>query len=379
MSCGRPKCRAAARASAATLAAPPRRSALAAGKRGWTSPSARRPVVAIGTCIRCFGTMRRSTIVPARSTSQVSASASPDTSAEPSPCTALTTATPRRPETGSALNATPAARGATMRCTITAGARRRRQAVLAAVGENPSAEAGRQTARTRSGTSAGGTFRKLSSCPANECCGAVLVAGRRSDGHELAVGRRVAARPRITAASMRSRERHGLEHASERGRRRMAVRARSAAPASGSRRTRRRTTRTIRHRAARRVAARASAGPCRRRAATRRPPPAPRIQHHRSTATVVMRQRRGAEAEVHQQASRRRTSARSTLPLPGVAPRERHDGDGDTARTTSAAQQHQHRRRRCRCARLPATRRRPSAAPPGATRATAPCVPQSAL
>ena len=37
------------------------------------------------------------------------------------PATALTTAMPRRPVTGSAAKATPAARGVTMRWTITAG------------------------------------------------------------------------------------------------------------------------------------------------------------------------------------------------------------------------------------------------------------------
>jgi len=62
-----------------------------------------------------FGTIRRSTILPSRDTWKVSALTSPETSAVPTPYVAATTQMPRRPETGSAVNATPDASAFTMR------------------------------------------------------------------------------------------------------------------------------------------------------------------------------------------------------------------------------------------------------------------------
>jgi hypothetical protein len=60
-------------------------------------------------------------IFPSREIRQSSPSQSPETSFSPVPSTAETTATPRLPETGSALKATPAQRGAIMRWTSTVG------------------------------------------------------------------------------------------------------------------------------------------------------------------------------------------------------------------------------------------------------------------
>ena len=123
------------------------------------------------------------------------------------------------------------------------GVRQQRQAVLAAVGEDPIGESPTARPHARvSGTSVGRHVQEALELTGERMLGAVLVAGRRSDGHELA-GRRERdgppPRPRrrwpapATRSRARVRERVGVGGGFERG----PLFRREAA-----RRTRRRTT-----------------------------------------------------------------------------------------------------------------------------------------
>ena len=126
----------------------------------------------VGEHRRAAGDVRwRAMMAPPRSTWYVSASLSPETSAVPRPGTALTTATPRRPLTGSALKPTPAHRAVDHALHEHSGRRRRQpKTVLPAVLQDPTAEAGSpDRGDTRSDRRARSTFSTLSSCPANEC------------------------------------------------------------------------------------------------------------------------------------------------------------------------------------------------------------------
>ena len=121
MSCGAPACRSAARARSATAATwagvsdGRSRSASDTGTSATPPPGASRWAIVL-VAITWLA------MWPSRPTVKVSPSCSPPTIVVPSPHVAPTTASERRPETGSALKATPATSASTMGWMSTAGA-----------------------------------------------------------------------------------------------------------------------------------------------------------------------------------------------------------------------------------------------------------------
>ena len=309
MSCGRPKCRPRVRASAATSLYLARRRARLAARRRGRQPDDRR------SC-------------PRRSTCQVSASRSPETSTSPSPGTALTTATPRRPETGSALNATPAARARTIRCTSTAGGRRLGvEPVLAPIRDDAVAEAGAPHARiTLLGRRPGATDRKLSSWPANECVAPSSSLGRRPHGDRLAVrAERPHAKRRRTAPARPHRVRRSLDV-------RVVARSRAARTTPGPGR------------------------PARSRGANQRP----RLAAGRPRPSAAP-SRRGQDVSHHCHAERPAAGSRRAATRPAPAGRRRGPGTSRASRRRTSPRSPSRRRRTAaaRSGRQPRCRRAP--------------------
>ena len=379
MSCGRPKCRPAALASAAT-AAPARRSAPAARLR---RRHGRRPNAArrrrVGRVHAMLGRdaplddRARAIDVPGVGVGL----AGDERGAEARHGADDRDAAPA--DTGSAPKATPAARGETMRCTSTAGGRgrggrpcSRRYARMRSLNAGP--PHGAHAVRARR---SGGTNRKLSSWPANECsapsssladertatsspAGAELATALRTAA-TIAGARRTVVEPRPSTAASVARFEPGPLF------RRQAVVERIGGHDEPRR-----------HRAARRVPRARARRPCRRRAASSAASAAPRIQrqlrarHSANASGAAPRPRYISTVQTPDIALDRLAAVRAWAgerrerpPPHAAAPRApaRSASVGDSVPMRAAPRRGeavgQHRQR--------------------ATRATAPCVPHSAL
>ncbi len=252
------------------------------------------------------------------------------------------------------------------------GMRQQRQAVLAPVRENPIGES-RLPDRTHLLRDVGGRHvQEAFELTGKRMLGTVLVAGRRSDGHELAGRREPTDRLRYRGDDGR-RQRNGVEHASESAS--ASVAASSAVRCSGVRlsaNARGGQREPWRHRQS--GAFRASERPG-LAAGVRRVDRLRRAENPAAHRHSLIRQRRGAETEVHQHGPDAGHQL-DRLSASGRGPANDASGHGDT-RAHERREQHQHRHVGADARGRPPRGEGRDQHAPGATRATAPSCPRA--